>query len=351
MTNIAKQGSYVEFTSLSKEMELIPVTENILGALGIFSAEFLNTPTVTIPRVVNAEFLYSDVPWGARVKNNPSHSKGVLTLPIPASAGEDAITPMDVRGKFNWDDIVAANRPETVQALMARKMKTIKQTYANTWSKAMMQVVRDGTAYAPNGTLATSYGSTVNYFTEFGVAQTTVAFDLADQTESPKDKCKAVIRAIQDGFQGGFTPNNFLGIADRGFFDLLEGHPYVIDGMKQVINGQSLDVVLGRLGYGNLSLDGRYEVLEFGGITWVCAAAGEMTANEARVFPLDVPDMFKVFFAPSIENFDTVNATAEQVYYYEYMSDRKDLVEIHHESNFLFATLWPSAIIRCTTTV
>ncbi len=351
MPNIAKSGSYVEFTSLSKEMALIPVRQNILGALGLFTAEYLNTDTVVIPRVQVKDYVYSDVAWGTRVKNNANNTKGVLTLPIPASAGEEAITPLDVRGKFNWDDIVSANRPESVQALMARKMQTIKQAYANTWSKAMMQVVRDGTAYAPNGTLATSYGSTVDFFQEFGVTQQTVAFTLADESVSPKAKCKEVIRKIQDTFQGGFIPNNFLGIADRGFFDLLEAHPYVVDGNKAIINGQSLDVVLGRLGFGGLSLDGRYEVVDFGGITWICAAAGEMTANEARVFPTDVPDLFKVFFAPSIENFDVANATAEQVYYYEYMSDRRDLVEIHHESNFLFATLWPASIIKCTTTV
>lgn len=347
-TNIAKQGSYIEFTSLSKEMQLIPVRQNILGALGLFTAEYLNTDTVTIPRITVKDYKYSDVPWGTRVKNNANNTKGVLTLPIPASAGEDVVLPMDVKGKFNWDDIVAANRPDTVQAFVARKMATIKQAYANTWSAAMMQLVRDGTAYAPNGTLATSYGSTVNFFTEFGVSQTTVALGLADQSVSPKAQCKAIIRAIQDNFKGGFVPNNFLGICSREVFDALEGHPYVVDGNKLVNNAQSLDVVLGRLGYGGLALDGRYEMLDFGGIVWICAAAGEMTTNEARVFPVDVPDMFKVFFAPSIENFDTVNATAQEVYYYEYMSDRKDSVEIHHESNFLFATLWPSAIIKVT---
>lgn len=347
-TNIPKVGSLVEFTSLSSQMQLIPARTNILGDLGIFTPEYLNTDTVVIPRVTVKDYRYTDVAWGTRVKNNQNNTKGILTLPVPAFAGEDAITPLDVRGKFNWDDVVATNRPETVQALMARKMATIKQGYANTWSTAMMQLIKDGTAYAPNGTLATSYGSTVDFYQEFGVTQSVIALGLADETINPLTKIQSIIDDIQDNFRGGYVPNNFVGVADRGLFDLLARHPFVVDSVKHFSQPLSSALLNGRLPAGQ-GLDARYSTLDFGGITWIRAASGEMTSNEARVFPTDIPDMFKIFYAPSVENFDTVNATAEEVYYFEYLdTERKQSVEIRHESNFLCATLWPKAIVRVT---
>ena len=48
--------------------------------------------------------------------------------------------------------------------------------------KARMQLIIEGTAYAPSGMLAQSYGPTVNYYTEFGVTRKSFEMSLNDQT-------------------------------------------------------------------------------------------------------------------------------------------------------------------------
>jgi Phage major capsid protein E len=341
-TNIPKAGSYTDFTSLSKEMELIPVSANVSVDLGLFRSEFLNTDTLQIARTTNNDYALTDVPWGTRVKNHLLGGKAVLTLSVPHFGGEDAILPRDVKGKFDWEDLVSTTRPQTVQRFVARKMAAAKRTIANTWMKGQMQLINLGTTYAPNGTVV------ANYFTEFGVTQSSLAITLSNQNLDPKPAIKAIIRNIQDNFQGGFVPSRFVGLCDRGFFDDLEGHAFVRDAVKYFEQDQSVEILTGRLGTKGYNLDARYQALNYGGVTWICAAAGEITANEARVFPVDVPDMFVQFFAPSEENFDIVNDEALEAYYFEYMSERRDRVDIHYETNVLWATLWPKALVKVT---
>lgn len=342
MSNIAKIGSLIEYTSLSKELEVIPVRLNVMGDLGLFTAEYLNSDSVVIPRITYKDYKYSDVPWGSRVKNNQNNTKDYLSLVIPHFSGEEAILPLDLRGKATWEDVINADRPEALQNVINRKMATIKQGYANTWSDAMLQLVVSGTAYAPNATIST------NYYTEFAVTQTTIDVALSDETLDPMPRVQAIIDDIVDNFKGGTPPTRFMGLADRTFFDALARHPYVVNALSQHVVSQTAQILseqLGTQGY-NLSA-ARYQVLEFGGITWVRLPTG-MTAGEARVFPTDIPDMFKLFFAPSDENFSSVNATAEQLYIYEYLDSRGQSIDIHHQSNFLTATMWPKAILRVT---
>lgn len=340
--NIAKVGSLVEYQSLTKELEVIPSRYNIIGDLGVFEAEFLNTDQFTVPRITYKEYKLDPMPWGTAAKNIGSNSKGYLPLVIPHRAIEDAILPRDIRNKFQWEDVIATERKETVQTMFNRKMKAMKDVFAKTWSEAMMQLVREGTASIEGG-------GTVDYYTEFGVTRTTIQLQLATPGTNPKVLIQSIIDDIVNNFEGGFTPSRFVGIADPAFFDKLANHAYVLDAVKYFQQDQSVDLLTKKLGTNGYNLDAVYQVLDFGGITWIRAASGEMTANEARVFPTDVPDLFKLFFAPSEENFSVVNDIAEQLYYFEYIGDRNNNIEMKMESNFLPATMWPKAIVRVTT--
>lgn len=340
--NIAKVGSFVEYQSLTKELEVIPSRYNIMGDLGVFEAEFLNTDQFTIPRISYKEYKLDPMAWGTAAKNVGSNGKGYLPLVIPHRGLEDAILPRDIRNKFQWEDVIATERKESVQTMFNRKMKTMKDVFAKTWSDAMMQLVREGTANIEGG-------GTVNFYTEFGVTRTDVALALATAGTNPKILIQTIIDDIVNNFEGGYTPSRYVGIADPVFFDKLANHPYVLDAVKYFQQDQSVELLTKKLGTNGYNLDTVYQVLDFGGITWIRAAAGEMTAGEARVFPVDVPDLFKIFFAPSEENFDVVNQTAEQLYYFEYIGDRNNNIEMKMESNFLPATMWPKSIVRVTT--
>lgn len=343
-TNVPIVGSLTEYTSLVSAIEYIPARYNVIGDLGLFSQELLNTDTLYVPKIEIKDYKVPPVAWGTAGKTYGKNVKGYLPLKIAHRALEDAVTPLDTRGKYAWQDVVAKDRKESVNNLFIQKIATAKQAFANEWSAAMMQLVRDGTA------VVDEFGTTVDYYTEFGTARQTVAFDLADETVDPMIKIQELRDNIQNGFKGGYTPSNILVIADPAWFDKLARHPYTIDTYKYFPQSQSVAILNGKLGTAGLNLNAAYQVLDFGGITIVRARTGEMTAGEARAFPLDVPEMFKMFFAPSAENFEVSDAMAQSMYYFEYLSGRNDLYTLKFESNFLPATMQPLMIQRLTTT-
>lgn len=344
-TNVPVVGSLVNYTSLTKELLVIPARYSIMADLGLFQAEFLNTQNFTLPKIDIKDFKADFIPWGTYQKSYGKDIKGYLTLDVPHVAITDAIVPSDTKNKYAWEDVIATDRKDSVVGLFNRKRATGRQAITNKWNEAMIQLVKDGTATRD------AFGNTIDYYTEFGVTRTDVAFDLADDTVDPMVKIKEGIDDIQNNFRGGFVPTRFLCLASPTFFDKLERHAVIVDSYKYIAQTQSTEILNQRLGNGGVSgLTQQYQTLDIGGVTFVRLNASEMTANEARLFPLDVPDLFKIFFAPSEENFSTIDSTAEQLYYFEYLNDRMNEYSMIFESNFLPATMWPKAIVRLTTT-
>ena len=45
-----------------------------------------------------------DIPYGTRVKNTQANSKATLRLAVPHFGEEDAVRPLDVKGKIAFED-------------------------------------------------------------------------------------------------------------------------------------------------------------------------------------------------------------------------------------------------------
>lgn len=337
-TNIAKIGSLTEYTSVVNPIELIPAKYGIMSALGLFTAESLNTDSVIIPRIQYSAHKMTAVRWGTAVKNQAKEAKGYLTLQIPHYAEEDAILPRDIRGKFQWEDIVATERKESVQALFARKMRTMTDAATRTWDAAFIQLVRDGTAVRDD------LGNLYNYYTEFGETRVDVTMTLSDETIDPMPKIQEAIDAVVDNFRGGYIPTRFVCLAERTLFDSLARHPYTVDSYKYIEQNQSVAILNQKLATGGMNLDDRYTTLEMGGVTFIRVDSNEMTVGEGRLFPVDIPDLFKVFFAPSEKNFAVVDSIAQSAYYWEETTEKEVHMEV--ESNFLPVLMWPKAVVR-----
>jgi len=228
-------------------------------------------------------------------------------------------------------------------SFLDKKKEKARQAIVNTWSDAMMGLIRDGTAYAPNGTIVN------DYYAAFGVTRSNLTINLVP-SDSPKPSIQAAIDNIVDNFKGGFVPSRFVAFAGRAFFDALAGHPFVLENARIYSSEmQSVEVLTGILGTQGYNLNARYQVLDFGGVIWIrVSSTTEIAADEARLFPTDLPDLFKIFFAPSDLTFDTINSPAQEEYYFEKMESDRTALNFSYETNFLVATLWPKAIVKLT---
>jgi len=327
----------------------IPNQWGLFAQLGIFEHEYLTQKTVMIPRISMTNYIIGDKNWGERASTINKGTKSYVTVGVPHFPLDESILAKDLDGNIVWEEIMGAETLETLASSQARKLEAIRKAHALTLENARIQLINNGTVYAPNGTLTQSYGSTIDWYQEFGVTRTSLTMRLNDETVNPQDDIEPIIAAIQDNIKTGDVPGQLIAICASGFFDKLRSHPYVTDAVKYQNLSQSEKILMGRLTANEYGLDARYRILYFGDIVWVSYRGTGMTqqidANEARVFPLDITDNFKTYFAPA-ETFTSINKTAQEAYFAQKMDDWDSELQIRSESNFINVVRHPEVLVR-----
>ena len=330
---------------------VIPNTVGITNALGLFTPEYSSQKVVEVTRSTRRSTVLEDRNWDERNQTIAGRARDSLLLSIPHFPADDAITPNDIDGIVSANSLAEAAELESVANVRADKMFDLREAHGLTMEVARMQLITNGTVYAPNGTVAT------NYYTEFGVTREEVGIDLAASTDPRADfaDAKKAVRAGLTGGQAG-TVRAFVALASDSFYQALLMNPFVTDAMKYVDGGQALNVLLGAGGEAVSGLDARFEAVTLFGITFINAgAAGYENAagtfvpfvpeGDAYLLPVGVRNMFKTYFAPA-NRFGTVNKRAQGSYWFEYLNEKDDIIEIMTEQNFLNALLNPAAIVR-----
>jgi hypothetical protein len=327
----------------------IPNSWGLFAQLNIFEKEFLTQKTVMIPRITQVDYVVVDKNWGERGSNIQKGTKSYMTFQVPHFPLDDSILAKDLDGNIKWEEILGSETLETVASIQMRKLEAIRKAHALTLENARIQLINDGTVYAPSGTLTQSYGPTINWYTELGVSRTELEMSLNDPTINPQAEIEQIWANVQDNAKNGEIPGTLVAICSAGFFEKLRTNPYIVDVVKYQQYDQSQKILLGRLTADQYKLDARYRTLYFGDILWISYRGTGMTkqidANEARIFPIDVDGMFKTYYAPA-ETFQSINKTAQEAYFAQKVDDWDTEIEIRSESNFINVLRNPESLIR-----
>lgn len=318
---------------------IIPNVWSLAEQIGIFSKETTNQETLTLEEITTGFGLVADVHRGARHTVSMDHTRRMHAFAMPHFTLDDAITPRDVQGKraFGVDAL------ETVAAVRARKLETIRQSWAATMEKAHWHTIVTGTAYAPNATVA------YDWYTQFGAVRKVVDFQLNTSTTDLIQKTEEVFAHIQDNALDGSVRGDIFAVASPEFFNKLIGHPT----MKALwlAYQQSPQILRDRLqarGY-----DARYREFTIGNITYIeYRGVGPdgvryIPAGDCYFMPSDMGDNFTTYYGPA-DHFDFVNTQGQEMYAFEYGDNRGQMIEIQTESNFIDVLRRPQLIVRGT---
>ena len=329
----------------------IPNNVGIINALGLFTDDYRSQKNIEITRSTRRTTLLEDRNWDERNQTIAGRAAESLLLKIPHFPADDAITPNDIDGMVNGSSLAEIAELETVASVRADKMVALREAHGWTKEVARMQLITQGTAYAPRGTIAT------NFYDEFGITREEIGVDLSAATD-PRTTIAGARRAVRSGLTGGQagTVRSFVALASDSFYNALLQNAYVTDALKYVDQGQALSILLGQGGQAVPGMDARFESVTMFGVTWINAGAagyedddGEFVPlipeGDAYLLPVGVRDMFKTYYAPA-NRFATVNRRAQGSYWFEYLSEKDDIIEIMTEQNFLNACLAPGAIVR-----
>lgn len=327
--DIFQTGEAFKLTTLTKSLNDIPFIPTRLGASGAFQSEPISTTDVTIERQGETLAL---VPAQARggpgqkvVPDRRSIRKlSTVHLPTEVNIMADEVQNLKAFG----DD----SEEETAQAWLMRKLGVARRRLELTleWQRmgALKGIVLDADASTP----------LTNLFTEFGVTQMTLDFDLDNSSTKALLKCLAYKRMVEDEL-GGLPYSRIVMECSPEFYDAFTTHVSVLDAFQfYQANRKSSDM---RDGF------------DFGGIVFreYRGKVGSTQFVEAgAAYPLieGTPDLYLSNWAPAPYN-DTVNTMGMP--FYAKMEplpmDKGYTVEL--QSNPLVFTTKPRAQVKAFT--
>jgi len=188
-----KFNSGFEITDYTKELMLVPNMWSLMGDQGLFRQENVGTNTVTFDKSYQTAQAVVDKPYGERTSFSGNGKSQLYTFAIPSFPLDDIVTVGDV---WNQRRIGTADQRATVDQAVGKKIMQIRRSHALTREYARCKAIQ-GEKYAPNATISTS-----SWYTEFGVAQKTVAFDFTNTAVDQHEKVQEVVAHIQDNFKG-----------------------------------------------------------------------------------------------------------------------------------------------------
>ena len=320
-----------EMVDYTDECLLIPNQWGLLNTLGLFSQEGVAQNTVTFDKTARTLGLLEDTVRGERVRWNKGETSQLHSFYIPHFTLDDRILPEDIQDKRK----VGSTDAESLDNVRMKKLERIRKSHAATLEYARALALR-GLAYAPNNTV--SY----NWYTELGVTQKSVAFDLLNHATEVIEKGEEVIAHIQDNAQNGAVISDIVGIASPEFFAKLIKQANVKDAYTYYASSQ--EPRRERLG------TGLNRTFEYGGITYIeyrGSFNGQrlVPADECYFIPRGMAEEFVTTFGPA-HHIDYVNTVGREAYVFEYADTKGRGYDIESETNFLIVMRRPELIVK-----
>ncbi len=323
--------------SLAEMTEAINILPNLytrLGQLGLFEFEGVSQRSVIIESYEGVLSLLPSVAWDGPATVAGRENRVMRSFALPHIPHDDVIRPGDIQGQ----PALGSNQPDTLAAVMNRKLTLIRRKHAATREYMEMNALR--------GIVKDGAGTTLyNYFTEFGVVQIDVDFKLGTSTTDIQAKCRSVTAQMEDELKGE-TMTSVHVLASSGFMDKLLAHKTVRDAYQFYQSGvQPLrENVVRRFPFMGLMFEEyRGSVTLFGG-----SSQSLVPANEAIAFPLGTMDTFKTYGAPA-NILGLENTLGQPIYARQHLDPKGRWIDIMTEANILPLNKRPRLVIRLHT--
>lgn len=351
-----KQGKFVELTDILTEL---PRNISIIDALGLFEDVYVTQKKIEIQRTQYSNHLLKDKNWEAKADTIVSRPvRGFIQAKIPNIEVIDAIRPQDLDGVATVSSIQEAATLETVMNVRLEKLAVINNSFDLTKEVARMQLLTTGTVYAPTGTLATSYGDTIDFYQEMGVTRQTHDLKLTGSND-PRISVSQLVRKMREALRNSPTAGNYSALillCGTEFFDAVYSNPFVTEAIKYF--QQDLNKLLLRTPDQAAGYDANFRSVTLWGVTFIDAGTGGyedangvfqpwIDEDKAIALPTGVRGMFKAYYAPA-NTFTSINKTAKGRYYFERLNDEDDEIQMKVGSNFMHGLLYPAAVFDIT---
>lgn len=315
-----------EMTAAINELPHLP---SMLGDDGLFEYAGVSTLTVNVEKQGQTLALVSSKPRGASGSEIGRYNKSLRPFNLVHLPLEDRIMADEVQGVRQFG---TEGTPTPVEQRRQEVMQLGVRRFDIT-----MEYHRVGCL---KGQVLDADGVTVlhDMFTEFGVTQNVIDFQLDVTTTELRAKCNQTIDAIEDEL-GGTPWTSLVAYCGRTFWESLIVHKAVKETYLAQVQAAQLR--------GNPT-----ESLDFGGILWKkyrgAANGSQMIGtNDAYVVPRGVPGLLLGRFGPA-NYWETVNTVGLPLYAKGIPMPNDKGWDIEMQSNPIHLMTRPRAVIKVT---
>jgi hypothetical protein len=326
------KGDAFSFTKLVEAINRIPYAPTRIGRMGLFDTEGVSTTTVAVEMQNGVLTLVPTGPRGSRgpaknLEKRTVRNFSTVHLPQTVNVLADEVQGIRVFG--------SESETETAQAYLMKKMAIARRDLDLTHEFQRIGALK-GIVLDADGTT-----EIYDYFTEFGLTQQTLSFELDVDATKVRGLCQTVERMVEDKLGGLMMVGGLHAFVGKTFFDALVDHPAVQDTFKNSGSNSELR-------------KNQRMAFEFGGIVFEeyrgsVGGTAFIGDSEGFVFPLGVPGMFQTYFAPA-DYMETVNTIGLPFYAKPKMMDFDKGIEYDVQSNPLHMNTRPEAVIKLTLT-
>lgn len=310
-----------QLSALTSALQNVPYQPARLGQLGWFSEEGINTKSVMIEQYENVLALVPVSQRGAPAMPSEHGSRSLRSFTVPHLKTEDAILADEVLGVRAFG---SESEVETIARVVGQRLSVMRRNLEYTKESHRMAAVK--------GTYIDAAGNTLNLFTEFGVTQDTVGFDLANASANIRLKCLTLLESIEDSL-GGLSFTGIRVLCGKTFWSSLVEHKNVKD---TYLAGQQIARYV----------DDPRNVFEFAGITFERyrgTSAVNIADNNAYAVPEGVPELFLARNAPA-DYIETVGTLGMSMYAKQWEMEAGRGIKMEAQSNPLHLCTRPHAV-------
>ena len=345
MATTRSYGNGFQLVDWTQEIQNVDNQAGLIGGMDIFKTTGTTQTAIVFDKSLNDTTLLPQVSRRSRdITKGNDRQVSTFSLPLAYFKHSDYITPEDVQG---WRMPGTPDAPEQLARVRIQKLTDMKAQVEQTLEYMRLQAIK-GISATPDGAVL------ANMFTEFGVTQQVIDFDLGNAATDVTAKISQLKRYLSTNLKtGAAMQGKPRVVVDSSFFDKLISHPQV----RQAYLYYAANFNVNRDETSTYATWGSVDQFEFKGVIFITydfvfklpsgATENAVAANTGHVIPV-VRDLFRGYYGPS-NKLGGANGVGVEMFAYEFTDPKDEFHEMQVETSPLFFATQPQVLVKLTT--
>lgn len=334
-------GNGFKLIDWTQEVNNLDNQAGLIGGMNLFRTQGISQTAVVFDKSMNDTTLLPQVSRRGRETTKGNDRKvETFSLPLAYFKHSDYITPEDIQG---WRQPGTPDGEETLARVRLQKLADMRAQVEQSHEYMKLQ--------AAKGVMKTPDGATIaDMFTEFGIVQHTIDFDLGDNTTSVTNKISELKRYLQTNLKTGGVIRGINVVVDGDFFDKLVTHPEVKQAYLYFASQRNVN----RDATNQFMSWGSVDQFEFKGVNFMTydhvfklpngTTEAAVASNTGHVIPV-VNDLFRGYYGPS-NKLSGTNSVGREMFAYEFTDPKDEYHEMQIETAPLYFATQPQVLVK-----